>query len=178
MRRWIELAENATKLPDAVVTEAARELMKLIYKEASVGYVAFHMGCRRSPDSETDKECFRRKFPGWCREQITKAFAEIMTHFQGDKLPVWREITAPADWHPDPHEHPGYFWSYERDAAEAHWGDHAGDDVKWLLSAAVTFDQIDWIATLAQNGGPDYADEKEIRLNSSGKVSYTYARND
>lgn len=123
-----------------------------------------------TPADTTSPE-FMAKFVQWSKDEVEAMFDQLKQLFKADTLWIWREITAPEDWKPDPTEHPGKYWSWDKDAAEAHWGG-GNDDVKWLLSAKVTFEQINWVDTLAQNATPYYADEKEITLwpNSPVKI--------
>lgn len=114
-------------------------------------------------DGEEDPEDMDELVQDWCETAVQDAFGKIDWLFKGGKITVWREITAPANWTPES-GHPGIYWSWDEDAAEAHWGTHKDGEVKWLMMAEVTPAMIDWPATLCQNANPDYEDEKEIRL--------------
>ena len=118
---------------------------------------------------------FRAKFVQWSKDAVAAIFRQLSQLFKGGTLPIWREIIAPVDWQPT-ERHPGIYWTWDRDAASAYGGDRrSGDGVPWLLSAEVTFDQIDWVETLAQNATPAYAEEKEIRLKRYAHVTLTRA---
>ncbi len=115
-------------------------------------------------DFEKDNHKWQRAFRTWCLDTIQYKYYEIRNLFKGNVLPVWREITAAPDWRPDPARHLGICWSWDKHAAEAHWGEFGNGHVKWLLSAEVFETAIDWMHTLALNASPSYEDEREIRL--------------
>ncbi len=100
----------------------------------------------------------------WCENRIYDVMWNIGHLFKGNTLRVYRTITAPRDWKPDPNRHPGIYWSWDEHASEAHWGEYGEGHVNWQLVADVTADQIDWPRTLVQNALPSYDSEKEIRL--------------
>lgn len=175
MRHWMSLLESFA-LPTHLRDQAVTNLAELVSNSNSgTGYIAFDMGCRDDPYGETDEECWEREFPRWCEQVIEAAFSKITARFQNGKLPIWRVITAPPDWQPQEDDYPGIYWSYEPDAAQAHWGDYNGNHVEWMLSAQANFDQIDWPVTLAQNAMPDFEEEKEIRL-AVDVIPFTYVR--
>ena len=160
----IRLVESY-RLDPSIEDKAADALAELISNsDSGTGYIAFEMGCRDDPYGETDAECWEREFPDWCKSAVFDAFHMITGLFKGDKLPIWRVITAPANWRPKRGDHPGIYWSWDQHAAEAHWGEFGAGHVEWMLSAEVTFNQIDWVGTLAKNAMPDFADEKEITV--------------
>ena len=62
----------------------------------------------------------------------------------------------------------GVYWSWDDDAAEAHWG-HGKDSVYIKMHAKVRPDDVDWPETLFKNTY-DLKDEKEIRVKDGGLV--------
>jgi hypothetical protein len=174
LRRWIKLCE-ATLPPDILVSAAKRMseitwatsgFMDICYSMRDDGYLtdadvqqAANDGNRFSRSPE-----FKAKLVQWSKDEVAAVFDRLEQMFRNGRLAVWREIIAPVDWQPD--EHPGLYWSWDEDGAEAHWDDgaYADNGVAWLLQAHLTFDQIDWVSTLAQNASPAYADEKEITV--------------
>ena len=168
MRNLIRIVENQSRVSEIVIDKAAKLARRLSWSEdgaldvfntlRDAGYVG--------PEYNVDTPEFTEAFVKWSKDEVEASLDEITQLFKNDKLRVWREITAPVDWKPS--GHPGLYWSWEKDAAEAHWGD--GEGVKWLLEATVTFDQIDWVETLGRNASTSYNDEKEIRVLASADV--------
>lgn len=113
----------------------------------------------------------RRWFRYHFTDRIESVYWDIEQRVQNGQLPVYREITAPVNWQPDPNRHPGNYWSWDEHAAEAHWGSFKNGDVKWLLVGQATLNQIDWVGTLAKNASYDYESEKEIQLKPGARVA-------
>ena len=156
LRRLITLCEMAALPPD-VLDAAANHMRQMAVATGGL------------PDNIPD---FRVKFVQWSKDQIAAVFHNLSKLFErGDTLMVWREIIAPEDWEPTEERHLGIYWTWDRDVAHAYQG-NSREGVAWLLSAEVTFDQIDWVSTLSQNATPAYAPEKEIRINPNSRVSF------
>ncbi len=119
----------------------------------------------RDPYDDTEIPDEDALVAAWCEEKVAQEYRNLQWMFQqnGGKLKVWREITAPEDWKIDS-RHPGIFWSWDKAAAEAHWGDFGNNHVRWLIEAIVAVNDVDWPHTIVQNANPDYSDECEIRL--------------
>ena len=136
-----------------------------------------------SPDDMDDPELFqgddyKRRLLNWAEERCYDFFVDLEEMVgSGGKLPVWRMITAPADWEPEPGRHPGIYWSWDKDSADAHWGEFSAGQKKWLLSAKVTEADIDLVQTIAANSDPSTGkDEKEITLKPDSVIRYTYRK--
>ncbi len=123
-----------------------------------------------NPDApEVPKEVLDKWFKNWAEEQIRDVVHEIDYHFDDDKIKIWRVITAKTNW--DPLKQPlGVFWSFEENAAEAHWGKFDKGHVKWKIESEATADQIDWESTIVKNCNPSLSDEKEIQLKDGVKI--------
>ena len=120
------------------------------------------------PEPEADD--WQNHLAKWCEDRIDAAMWNIAYQFKGDQIRVYRDITAPENWKPDPSRHPGIYWSWDADAADAHWGDFTNGDVQWRMTAVVKADEIDWVRTLVQNAMPSYEHEREIRLREDQPV--------
>ena len=83
---------------------------------------------------------------------------------------VYRAITAPADWQPEPGRHPGIYWSWSKENAQAHWGEYSDGHVDWLMTADITVNDVDWPITLAMNASRSYEEECEIRVKDDTHV--------
>ncbi|MGA7861224.1 MAG: hypothetical protein WCB19_05145, partial [Thermoplasmata archaeon] len=64
----------------------------------------------------------------------------------------------------------GVYWSWDEDAAEAHWGHFGQGFQNYTLKAQVQEKDVDWTGTMWVNLDPDLGeDEKEIRLKSGAR---------
>jgi hypothetical protein len=117
----------------------------------------------REYEDGVDTSRFKSLLRAWTIHEVEYTFDELRRLFQGDMITVWRMITAPRDWKVE-QQHPGLHWSWEKHAAEAHWGDFSDGHVSWLIAGKIAFRDVDWVETLAANAHPDFKDEKEIKL--------------
>lgn len=165
IRTIINLFESFT-LDDATIERAIANLYHNIDWSGGDGEIVVnelaHYGYE---DEEFDRNdpAFRNAFHRWAYHRIDDAYGDIDYHITGDTIEVWREITAPRNWTPA-NRHPGVYWSYDKDAAEAHHGSFGSGHVKWLIEAIINVRDIDWVATLAANANPSLGSEKEITL--------------
>lgn len=89
-----------------------------------------------------------------------------------DKIKLYRMITTDENWlnHlKKDGKHLGIYWSYEENAAQAHWAD-VGKHNDALITIEIKQDYIDWIDTIHQNIDNTYKEEKEIRLYKNTKI--------
>lgn len=100
-----------------------------------------------------------------------ESFVESAARFT-DPLVLFREVTArdAADVRIDG---VGLFWSWDPEAAEAHW---ARGGAHWLLVARVAARHVDWMATTVQNVRMPY--EREITLYPGSPVHLLRIRGD
>ncbi len=124
-------------------------------------------------DIDHQSEQFQKWFAHWVSDEYGDAEWDIRDGLRSGKIKLFRAITAPKDFKLDPDKHPGRFWSWDADAADAHWGDFGGGAIVWLMETEVTEDAIDWVPTLAMNAIPAYKDEKEVRLKEGYPVEVT-----
>jgi hypothetical protein len=118
------------------------------------------------PYGGQDPEDFDSLLNDWCEDAVYQVAGKLRSMIRGEHLRAWREITAGENWTPE-QQHPGIYWSWDENAAEAHWGghDHEGHGpVTWKMEALLTTSQIDWPVTLTMNANPDYEEEKEVRI--------------
>lgn len=105
-----------------------------------------------------------------------KAHLEI----EGDKAIVYREITVPDEGEflvylssglPMPKfKGIGVYWSFDRDSAQAHWGNGSHEHTV-LMKGRVDLSDIDFKTTILLNLHPSLGeDEAEIRLKAGAKV--------
>ena len=81
-------------------------------------------------------------------------------------IKIYREITVGPDWLDHLKKQGkrlGIYWSWDDEAAEAHWGDPSKKNSA-LLEVEIDEKYVDWETTLQLNSHPYYKQEKEIRL--------------
>ncbi len=172
MRRWIILAESAYPFDEERIIS---DLWTSDGADRLVQYFRIDQG--REPydrDGDGDDPDFEAKFKAWfwdyVSEQIENTYLRLRHLIRDGKIEVWRDITAPRDFKLDPNRHPGIHWSWDPDAAQAHWGDFSDGNVEWTIHGFVREQDIDWVRTIFQNVSPDFVDEKEITIKADAPV--------
>ena len=173
----IDLFEQSTKRTptEIILVKAAKYLYSEIGSDSGdLEYAAFRMMKENYIDfderinsGDYDKyntRVFKQALKEYCSDEAEWKYEELMRLFHGTELPIWRMITAPKDWQPAPDVHPGIYWSWDENAAEAHWGEFGNGDVEWLLHAEASYNDIDWVETIVKNCHSSYQAEKEITL--------------
>lgn len=127
----------------------------------------------KSEDGQPDPQNMDALVYAWCENRVEEVYYDLEYLARGGFIPAWRVITAPKDWTPEA-RHPGIYWSWEKDAASAHWGegqDQAGNAyTTWEMHADIPVTDIDWLITIIMNADPSYEEEKEIRLKNNAAV--------
>jgi len=113
---------------------------------------------------------FKTWFTDWVEEQYGEAEWEIQNKIHDGRITLWRCITAPRDWKPDPSRHPGIYWSWDEQAADAHWGSFNNGQIKWMIEGSISEHDVDWLQTLAMNAQPSYQEEREVRIKEGADV--------
>lgn len=103
-------------------------------------------------------------------ERLSEAYGAIVHRMVGDLIPIYRVITAPENWTPDPNRHPGVCWSWDKAAAAAHCGTFEKGHVQWMMEAFCSRDDVDWYETYRLNIMAIGDDEREIRLKANAPV--------
>lgn len=135
-------------------------------------------------DNDTDFDEFSeddeklKNFEDWLRYEFEYRFDEQKRTYEilfsngHGKMTLFRAMDVPRKWITSlsqGNRKLGIYWSYEEDAAEAHWG--SGRGIQILIQTSVTEDQIDFEGTFAANLQPSTGEEeKEIRLNEGEKI--------
>jgi hypothetical protein len=118
-----------------------------------------------------DNPDFLSKIRYFAERSVGQASFDIGKHIQGDSIMIYREITAPPDWTPDDPTVPlGIYWSWNKNAAEAHWGKFSAGHVKFLMTGKVNIADVDWAHTLAVNAHPSSSEECEIYVPNDSDV--------
>lgn len=167
MRNFINIMESLS-FPKDMVENVVKKLVDNIGADDRSQVTAeYRIDQGGDPYGEDGSEIDPVEFDKWVhdyyRDRVFEAEMKISRLFRNDKMQIWRAITAPADWVPNP-EKIGIYWAWKEDAAEAHWGDFSQTHAQWLIHAMIDAQGIDWESTLMQNASPSYEDEKEIRL--------------
>lgn len=112
------------------------------------------------------------------REQAERAaWTDIQNHYEDfwntvnydldTPIRVWRRITAPSVQAIDL-TCPGLYWSWEKDAAEAHWGTFAKGYKTFTIVAEIPRASVDWPQTIYAN--VTIPEEKEITAAVGAKM--------
>lgn len=153
----------ARKLFDDIVAGHSESALWLLKHEIGIG-----------EEDRFDFQNHSDEIMEWCRERVSDAFSEIDHRIRGGTIRCWRVITAPKDWVPS--GHPGVYWSWDRDAAEAHWGNYSDGYVPWEITADIPSSSIDMTMSLVMNAHPDYEDEREVRIFKDAPVKIVSTR--
>jgi hypothetical protein len=110
------------------------------------------------------------RFKKWLNYEVEStiedAMYEIKSHIKGGLITIWRDMTVTDEWLtalPSTGARLGRYWSFEEDAAEAHWGGSEGNTIK--IQTTVPESYIDWQQTITANIDPAIGEEeKEITL--------------
>lgn len=140
---------------------------KSVYSEISHGsiivcYYRIEMG--KEPHGGEPDDIKTPDFKEWlyeyCSDKIHELYYELQSRRENNELPVFRVITAPKDW--TPKGHAGDYWSWDKDAAAAHWGNYDSDHVEWMMETLLTYAEVDWVSTFVAN--ILHEDEREITI--------------
>lgn len=178
LRRWMTLCE--VQVPDTIMEQAAEILLDQIDWSGGEGETVLQMVGYYEEDEDgeplaiDDTPEYKARLSAWAEERIHDAASTVQYHFHGgDVIHVYRMITAPPNWKPDPNRHPGYYWAWSEKCADAHNGNFRNGNVKWMLEADVHKSQINWVQTLAANASPSSEDECEINILEGAPIKLT-----
>lgn len=127
-------------------------------------------GSSNYEDMSEDEITETPEYKNWLQYEIEYRFGELKDKFlklknENSEIEIYREMKVPANWIDNLKNpaHLGIYWSYDKKAAEAHWG--YDGDIHVLITATVKFDKINWQDTFLANLDVNIGDmEKEIRL--------------
>ena len=156
---WKKLKENqyeflmlceaplGVELPNTIWKEAANRLIDNIDWNGGGETIFYMLGYDKDEvgfeEPDTNSQEFKDELLEWAEDRVREAYNKIKGLFHGDIIHVYRMITAPQNWKPDPDRHPGDYWAWSEACADAHWGDFSNGNVKWMLEADVHSSQID-----------------------------------
>lgn len=121
-------------------------------------------------DEDEDEIMETERFKEWLKYEveakIENVIDEISDYIKGDLITIWRVMTVDDNWIKNLAStgmRLGKYWSFEEDAAEAHWGGNQGNTVR--IQTTIKEKYIDWQQTIEANIDPNIGeDEKEITL--------------
>jgi GNAT superfamily N-acetyltransferase len=135
----------------------------------------YYRGWKEIPEDVSDEEIlnsedFKSYIKSIFKDNFNETSHEIDYNIEwyGNKntITLYRMMTVPDNWLEHLQKQGnriGEYWSYDEDAAEAHWG-KAEHNNKALIKTVVDEKYVDWITTLQLGMHPNFRDEKEIRL--------------
>jgi len=113
---------------------------------------------------------FREHIENGLRVNLEEASSDINSMINHDgMITIYRMMRVDGNWIThlkSQGKRLGIFWSWEKDAADAHWGEW-NSPVKnntAIIEVSINEKYVDWIDTFELNIHPYYSDEKEIRL--------------
>ena len=92
------------------------------------------------------------------------------------KMKIWRAMTVSSDWEsklPSQVKHLGIYWSWDKSAAEPHWGYSNNKPINVVMEAEIDEIAVDWYPTIRLNVEPVSFEEKEIRLVKGSNIIVT-----
>ena len=125
------------------------------------------------PSNEAD-------FRNWLEYEMKYRFNEKKDLFDklfsqgGGRITLYRAMRVNKSWIKKLNKQNtklGIYWSFEENAAEAHWGYGRGNTEDVLIQTSVTEDQVDWEGTFYANLSPSTGEEeKEMRLKENENI--------
>lgn len=183
MRRLVMLVESAS---DADVGRAIAKLKEIISDSNMSSHQVVSEYTDSDPFDDEEEDDFANQshtfnellqdadfvvwLDNWCRDKIEDSYYNFSHLIRNDHMVCYRMITAPTTWKPDSSKHLGIYWSWDKNAADAHWGNFNDGDVKWLITAKIPVSSIEWDTTLAMNASDDFSEEKEIRIHENAPL--------
>jgi len=117
-------------------------------------------------------------FKNWFRYELKYLYDDVVDKLNDvildNTIDIWRMMTVDDNWISNLHQkgkHLGIYWSWDENAAEAHWGN--GGQKRVTLKSNVREEYVNWDDTIKLNMNISLGEEeKEIRLfkNTSIKI--------
>ncbi len=125
--------------------------------------------------TDHDEEHFEEWLKDYVENRVTEVIGYLYHNFttENGEIILYRAITAPPTWVAQgglTSRGLGIFWSWDKDAANTHWGDYSGNHETYLLQGTASRDEVDWTTTIFANANPSYEEEKEVRLNDNATI--------
>jgi len=111
------------------------------------------------------------EFLEFVQRELDSSFYDVQYNIErtikNGYITIFRSMTVKPKWFEklDKHKHLGIFWSWDKQAAESHWGHFDKGHREIKLVTKIKEKYVDWIDTFELNIQPTTGeDEKEIRL--------------
>jgi hypothetical protein len=117
-------------------------------------------------DEVVEMDRFKKWIDYEAEHKIESFISDISHYFKDGIITIWRVMTVSDKWLqslPFDVKRLGMYWSYEEDAAEAHWGRDNSHEIR--IQTSVREEYVDWSQTINANIDLQIGeDEKEITL--------------
>ncbi len=119
-------------------------------------------------------DLFKEYLKDEIRYDVKDSLSIIDKLISNNTINIYRAIRVDLTWTDDLFNNKvkdlGVYWSWDKDAAESHWGHNTSKIHNILLCGVVDVKYIDWLETISMNASPIYFQEREIRLNENSPV--------
>jgi 2'-5' RNA ligase len=172
-----EMSIQSIDYTDIITPEYIKEVEMSDNYERYIEYYQYEENMVHVDKEEIEKT---ENFKKWFTYELSVRYEDVVDNIINKIKPdgtidIWRRITVDDIWVNhliEAGKHLGIYWSWDENAAEAHWGDAAkkGDA---LIKSSIKEEYIDWKNTIYANMDLSLGeDEKEIRLfkNTSLKI--------
>lgn len=116
-------------------------------------------------DEARESEGFYDLVKNELENNFEDAFYNISDRIYSGKITIFRAMTVADDWvnHLKKQgKRLGIYWSWDEDAAEAHWGKNHKNTA--VLKSEIAEKHVNWKSTLENNVNSSLSDEREITL--------------
>ncbi len=138
--------------------------------ERFIEYFKYEEGLEDLEDEEIENhEHFESWFHDELKMRFDSAVEKISSKIKSDNsIDIWRMMTVDKNWLShliQSGKHLGVYWSWEENAAEAHWGKYGGNHQTILIQSSVNENYVNWEDTIELNMSISLGEaESEIRL--------------
>lgn len=163
--------------PKEAITKDIRELFLedeytinwMVSQYCQENYIECDPEDEEEMETISNSEDFKKFVEYELEYRVEEAINAIENRIIDGKITIWRIISVKPGWLQHLQQEGkrlGIYWSYEKGAAEPHWG-YKGEETPYyaLMQASVKEEHVNWPETVELNIRPDTGeDEKEIRL--------------
>ncbi len=168
MRKFINIVENNS---NNIIEDCYALLRPMLIDNSEFDHIfQYRIDNDIDPyeDAASEDDIPEDYIKGFWIDRIEETYHNITWLFKDGHHICYRMITAPETW--TPNDKIGIYWSWDKEAADAHWGNFDSNNKKWLIKASISKDNVDWPITIVYNTLSSYQDEKEIRIIDDSKV--------
>lgn len=115
---------------------------------------------------------YRELVAEYAWERVSEALSDLCFYVDSEEgqVSAWRALAVSPDFlEVGLHERPiGRYWSFDKGAAEAHWGNFQDGRREIVLYGVVRLEDVDWQTSVVMNAHSN--EEKELRLKQTAFV--------